>query len=554
MKSIIAQCIIAMLLMVSNVTAEQIKGTIKEKTDDRIRIELEGDLQPNVGDPLRIEASIAGRIVDGGAAEITETGDGFVWAKILSGKPNIKMAAIITSKNPMAANATPEMIYQKALEIIKKTLNKGEDPFAINVQADWDSSEFSQAYPLFLRAAESGVANAQFFVYLFKSRGGAKGSWDTAAAEARIWLKKAAEGGQKYAQYHMSRSGLGGLGESDRWLRSAADQGHGLAAIEMAQKKGISEPDLQKYSLIAAENGDAHKLWLAASMISKGPRIEEVIFMLDNGHWLSGRLNLKLAVVWLKSAAEKGHAFAMRDLADLYHYGGRYYPVYDEILMEGEKAGLDSTLPREMFKALKMPVDTASAIKWYEKVQATSKQSKEQRIASFRLGNIFSDPDLGFQDFAKAKASYEHGLKHRSAVCGIELSKMYRDGRGVEASPDKAFATLLEAGPHENKFEASVLVASYLMEGIGTPRNRAEAKRIYEAAIKDKESPNGFALIALGDMYRNGTGVEPDVSKARDLYTRVLQIVFDMNPDTQRQEVRTIAQKRLQSLPSPQDE
>ncbi len=535
--------------MASNIIAEEIKGTIKEKKDDRIKIEIEGNLRPDIGDPLRIEASIAGRIVDGGTAEIVEVGDGFVWAMILSGKPNIRMAAFITSENPLAANATPEMIYQKALGLIKKTLNKDENPFAINAQSDWDSPVFLQAYPLFLRAADSGVANAQFFVYLFKTRGGAKGSWDITAAEAKIWLKKAAEGGQKYAQYHMSKSDFG---ESDRWLRSAADQGHGLAAIKIARKKGISSPDLQKYSLIAAENGDANELWLAASMISAAPRIEEVMFMLANGHWLSGGLNLKLAVVWLKSAAEKGHVFAMKDLADLYHYGGRYYPVYDELLMEGEKAGLDTTLPREMFKALKIPVDTASAIKWYERVQAASKHPKEQRAASFRLGNIFSDPDLGFQDFAKAKASYERGLKQRSADCGISLSKMYRDGRGVEASPEKAFATLLEAGPHEMKFEVTVLAASYMMEGIGTPLDRAKAKLMYEAAIEDKKSPNGFALIALGDMYRDGTGVEPDVSKAREFYSRVLQIEFDMNPDSKRQEVRAIAQKRLQSLPAPQ--
>ena len=128
----------------------------------------------------------------------------------------------------------------------------------------------------------------------------------------------------------------------------------------------------------------------------------------------------------------------------------------------------------------------------------------------------------------------EAGSSAAQAVLGI----CYLDGIDVEPNPSEAFR-LLSIAAGKGLSRAVVNLARMHEEGIGTPRNVAEAIRLYKAVGKVE----CMASIALGRIYSRGDGVLANPREAVKWYSEALSC-----EDTLGQELAQEARKYVASF------
>ena len=234
--------LIALALLTATAIAQtetiEIPGLVSSRDGDTLTIDFEGERNPNIGDPVSISTEIAGRTLDGGNAEVIEVGDGFVRAKVIDGRPNVRMKAVIRSESSLPAS--PVDLYARGLELFKKALPAKADPFDWNTKADTQSPDYKSAFALLERAATQGHADAQYLCAIderYRPKN-ADGSGRNA------WLEKAADSGSAEAQFILSRAYYLGLyGENKDpdlsldYLARAADQNHPEAIAELERRQ-----------------------------------------------------------------------------------------------------------------------------------------------------------------------------------------------------------------------------------------------------------------------------------------------------------------------------
>jgi hypothetical protein len=110
--------ILCILALNASVSAKQVEisGVITSKTDTEITIEINHDWAPAPGDPVTITWALGSRTLDGGTAEVIEADAQTVIAKILSGKPNVKMEVVILSEKPPPEPTEPEPVIEQPVE------------------------------------------------------------------------------------------------------------------------------------------------------------------------------------------------------------------------------------------------------------------------------------------------------------------------------------------------------------------------------------------------------------------------------------------------------
>ena len=233
---------IALLATLAIAQAEtiEIQGQVSSKEGDTLKISYEGDQAPKVGDPVSITTEIAGRTLDGGKAEVTEVSDGFIHAKILSGRPNVRMKAVIESE--LKVPETPESLYAQGFEFFQKTLPADANPFEWNTKADTQSPDYATAFEYLKEAATLGHADAQYLCAIDERYG----SGASRGSNRNAWLKQAADSGSADAQFILSRAHYLGLyGErkdqdlSLDYLTRAADQKHPRAVAELERRQAL---------------------------------------------------------------------------------------------------------------------------------------------------------------------------------------------------------------------------------------------------------------------------------------------------------------------------
>jgi TPR repeat protein len=105
-----------------------------------------------------------------------------------------------------------------------------------------------------------------------------------------------------------------------------------------------------------------------------------------------------------------------------------------------------------------------------------------------------------------------------SCVAQSILGISYLDGSDVEVNYPEAFRLLSDAAK-QGASRAAVNLARMYAEGLGTPRDLAEAMRLYKAVSKVEF----FAPIALGRIYSRGQGVPVNQVEALRWYSAAIE-------------------------------
>ena len=158
----------------------------------------------------------------------------------------------------------------------------------------------------------------------------------------------------------------------------------------------------------------------------------------------------------------------------------------------------------------------------YESVLARAKSGEAQ--AQYEIARLYHTGDGIPKSLTKARKWYRKAAKQGRLDAQIALGQFnmvkYPYGRNYETQPE-AYYWLSLAAEKNNKvaqYELGVLFDTYFHNGYGGFKD--EARQMYEESAAQGYEP---ALLALGQIYENGDGVDVDYNQARHYYTRAQQ-------------------------------
>jgi hypothetical protein len=274
--------------------------------------------------------------------------------------------------------------------------------------------------------------------------------------EAVNWYRKAAEAGDKDAQYRLGircAEGWGtgkDLGEAARWLAKAASQGQSLSQLKLAQMylagtgvpvdnveayvwaslalSGFREDEAEDEEKEAAAARDRAASRLSKPIVQKAQlRVSEWAPMIDEKR--------KAVVDALRKKAEAGDAAAQ------FKFGSA--------LASGN--GLRS--------------DRAEAVRWYRKA-AEQGYTKAQH----ELG-VYYERGLGIkQDYSEAARWYREAAGRGLAEAQAALGRLYLRGDGVQKSDAEAFRWMQSAAV-QGQPDGQGYMGSAYFEGTVAPKD-----------------------------------------------------------------------------------
>lgn len=259
------------------------------------------------------------------------------------------------------------------------------------------------------------------------------------------------------------------------------------------------------------------------------------------------------AAQWYRKAAEQNHALAAYELAEAYFTGDGIATDYPEakkwyLQSAGKGHGLSQLrlgflYAENHFKGL--TTDYARAEEWF--LKAAEQNAGD---AQFRLGNFYNnykDPRDYARGFTWLLKAAEGG--HRVAM--FDVARALLEGKGTARNPALALGWMKKAAD-EDVLQAQMALAEMYAEGKdvpkdvqaalrwtlkialkptasvfylnragdiffegweGVPKNYPTARKFYERASAKGDA---HARARLGEMYRDGLGVEKDPEKAKE--------------------------------------
>ncbi|WP_338891727.1 SEL1-like repeat protein [Aeromonas rivipollensis] len=291
-------------------------------------------------------------------------------------------------------------------------------------------------------------------------------------------LRKAAEGGDAVAQFHLGeRYDFGqGIEQNDSqallWYQRAAEQGHSDAQFNLGvmyeDGQGVTKSahTAAKWYYKAAKQGHASAQFNMGAMCRKGEGVKQS--------------DIK-AFKWYLKAAEQGDADAQYNLGIMY------------------------------WKGIGVEQSDIKAFKWYLKA---AEQGDVK--AQFIIGLMYEQGCGVGQSDSKAFEYYRKAAEKGDSDAQCNLGWMYDEGRGVEQSYSKAIEMYLK-GTEEGNARAQCNMGVIYTEGRGVEQNYRTAIEWFRKASKGGD---GQGTINLGQMYMNGDGVIQSYAKAQALFRK----------------------------------
>jgi len=159
------------------------------------------------------------------------------------------------------------------------------------------------------------------------------------------------------------------------------------------------------------------------------------------------------------------------------------------------------------------PIDQnwTEAAKWFAVLA-----KKQNPKAILNLGVILWDQTSPVRDTQKAPQLFLEGAKRGEREAVVFLSECVRYGfPGKDPDPKSALRILVAAAQEKNAFAIDSL-GWWLLDGSDElPKNEQKAFALFQEAWAAGHAPSAHAL---GYIYRNGRGVNKDISKAREYY------------------------------------
>jgi len=221
------------------------------------------------------------------------------------------------------------------------------------------------------------------------------------------------------------------------------------------------------------------------------------------------------ASVWLRKAAEKGHAVAQYELGIFYVRG--YGVAKDEveaahwIRKAAEQGGvLPQVSVGEMYQYGRgVQKDEVEAVRWFRKA-ADQGNARAQASLGYMYGGGLGVP----RDDAEAVKWLRKAVEQGDAFGQANLGNMYEAGRSVPKDDEEAIRLYRKSAEQGHPIGQDSLGRMF-EAGRGVTKDEAEAVRWYK---KGAEQENVSAQVDLGRMYANGRGVAQDDAEAVRLY------------------------------------
>jgi len=166
------------------------------------------------------------------------------------------------------------------------------------------------------------------------------------------------------------------------------------------------------------------------------------------------------------------------------------------------------------YKALNVPKDYPSAIKWY-----TLAAEKKNVVAMRNLGDLYQSGDASVRDYSKAREWFGKAADAGDAIAMRDIGLLYYYGNGVNKDLAEAFRWYEKAAAAGDS-EATRVVGFFYQSGQGVAQDYGKAREWYEKAAT---AGNATAMIDLGLLYQNGQGVPQDYARASTWFERAAE-------------------------------
>ena len=280
--------------------------------------------------------------------------------------------------------------------------------------------------------------------------------------EAKPWLERAAQQGNRDAQFYVGKMYSKGWGvdkdytKAVMWYRKAAEQGNRDAQNNMGFMYGRGF-GVKKNASIAVR-------WYRKAAMQGGPVAQNNLgTMYKNGQGVEK--NLKQAIKWYRKAARQGNRAAQYNLGTMYYYG----------------TGIEE--------------NDAEAAKWYRRAA-----EQDNKFAQYNLAIMYFYGKAVEKDYAQAAKWYRRAAEQGDGEAQSKLGYMYDTGKGFS----------------ENDAEAAKWYRKAALQG-----HKSAIDKIRTEA--NKENGSAGAMYSLGILLERGIGMKKNVDVAIEWYRKAAE-------------------------------
>lgn len=328
--------------------------------------------------------------------------------------------------------------------------------------------------------------------------------------EAIPWYKKAAECGNKKAQYELSHIYFEGIGtdvdydEAFEWALQAAEG---------------EDADVRAMSLLGAfyarEIGTDRNMEEAIMWLKKAAKLGDATAQLNLGNIYLHEKELGVSpedgINWIIKSAEQGNADAQLILANLYYAGNVVAEDKEKALSWYEKAAGQGEPEAQMrlggmyINGEATDVDYEKGLSWITKSAEKGNVYAQLNLADWYYNGtlVEEDENEAFEWYSKAA-----GQGHPNAL--FMLGMMYMNGEGTEKDLEEGVRCVAKAA-ELGYADAQLYLASWYYSGEYVEEDKEEA---FGWLLKAAEQGSSNAQFNLYVMYSNGEGVRQDGEEA----------------------------------------
>jgi TPR repeat protein len=234
-----------------------------------------------------------------------------------------------------------------------------------------------------------------------------------------------------------------------------------------------------------------------------------------------GSYNYFLNLLQRQEAGDKG---TLNGLGDLYYSGqvGRDYAKALEYYLQAAATGVRTRFERigDMYaQGLGTPVDMAQARHYWSQAAAAYAAAGDANSA-YALGRMYLAGKGVARDVDKAREKLEQAAADDHTGAINALGDLYYDGTDAPADPALALNYYLRAVELGSQTRADRIAAIYA-RGSGVAASPAKAATFGEmavASLSPKAVRDPGAAYMLARLYRDGTGVAPDLKRSAELF------------------------------------
>ncbi|GBC10749.1 hypothetical protein RclHR1_09870008 [Rhizophagus clarus] len=240
----------------------------------------------------------------------------------------------------------------------------------------------------------------------------------------------------------------------------------------------------------------------------------------------SSTYNSQEAFTYYTKAADQGNGVAMRNLAIMHLVGEHGHQNLKDSIKLFRKANqcgdaVSGNILGILYQnGVGIPKDVYESAKYYRKASDLGDVN-----AKFNLGLLYLSGESIKKDEVEAVKLFKEAAEKGFTRAQMLLANAYENGQGIEKNEEKAFEWYTKVAEHKDSNsiigyvgDSQFCLAKLCEKGFGTKEKDPEKALYWYNQSADNGNP--MAQVTLGDMYRNGRGVETDEKKALFWYIK----------------------------------